>query len=103
MEAAVTNKALGVEVPAERRGFVGYGSYEVTEATLRQAVTGAGYIAADYFTAADIYIGSQIGIGLQFGSMTRCDEFNRYFARMSDRPAYRRAAEIDDALMPSET
>ena len=34
VEAAVTNKALGVQVPPERKGAVGYGSLEEVVATL---------------------------------------------------------------------
>ena len=103
LEAAVTNKALGVEVPPERRGFVGYGTYELVEATLQAAVAKAPFITGEHFTAADVYIGAQIGFGLQFGSITKCDAFVDYFSRVSDRPAYRRATEIDDALMPADT
>lgn len=103
LEAAVTNKALGVEVPAEKQGFVGYGSFETVEATLKQAVSGDTYIAGDAFSGADVYIGGQIGFGLQFGTIEKCPEFENYWARLHTRPAYRRATEIDDALMPSET
>lgn len=102
-EAAVANKALGVEVPEERRGFVGYGTFELTETTLRQAVSDNDYIAGSKFSAADVYIGGQVGFGLQFGTLTKCPEFEAYFTKLSARPAYQRATEIDDALMPTET
>ena len=42
----------------------------------------------------------QLGFGLQFGTLQKFPEFEAYFARVSARPAYRRANEIDDALMP---
>jgi glutathione S-transferase len=39
LEAAVTNKALGVVPPEERRGMVGYGSLEDVVAALERAVS----------------------------------------------------------------
>jgi glutathione S-transferase len=103
LEAAIANKALGVVVPDDKRAFVGYGSFEETEAVIRQAVAGDAHILGEQFTAADVYLGGQIGFGLQFGTLTKCPEFENYFARISSRPAYQRASEIDDALMPSES
>ena len=102
LEAAVGDKALGVEIPDNRQPMMGYGTFEIMQATLKQAVSGDGYIAGNEFTAADVYIGGHIGFGLQFGTLEKCAEFENYAARVSDRPAYQRANEIDDALMPSE-
>ena len=102
LEAAIANKVLGVEVPDDKRGFVGYGSFDEVVAALRQAVAGDAFVAGDQFTAADVYIGGQIGFGLQFGTLEKCPEFESYFERVSQRPAYKRANDIDDALMPSE-
>ena len=69
LEAAVTNQALGVEVPDERRGMVGYGAFGRVMDALETAVAGGGYIAGDRFSAADVYVGSQIGFGLRFGTI----------------------------------
>lgn len=102
LEAAVTNKALGVIVPPERRGMAGYGSFEATTATLEKAVTGRRYLAGDRFSAADIYVGSQIGWGLQFGILEPCPAFQTYWNGIKDRPAAVRAREIDDALIPQK-
>lgn len=99
VEAAVTNKALGVEVPAERRGMAGYGSFEDVMDTLEKAVAAGPYVCGARFTAADVYFGSQIGWGLQFGSMEKRPGFAEYWARISDRPAHRNAREIDDGLI----
>lgn len=102
LEAAVADKALGITVPKEREMMVGYGTFEITQDTLRKAVAGDGYITGPRFTAADVYIGGHIGFGLQFGTIEKHPEFEAYFTRVSDRAAYRRAQEIDDALMPDE-
>jgi glutathione S-transferase len=98
LEAAVTNRALGVEVPAEKQSFVGYGSFEAVMDALETAVAGP-FIAGDSFTAADVYVGAQIGWGLQFGSIEARPAFEAYWARLRDRPAKARAAELDAAAM----
>ncbi len=103
LEAAVGNKALGVNVPEERQSMVGYGNFETMQSALKSAVAGDNYLTGEQFTAADVYVGGQIGFGLQFGILEECPEFLKYFALISARPAYKRATEIDDALMPSET
>jgi glutathione S-transferase len=96
LEAAVTNRSLGVEVPAERRGMVGYGSYERVMDTLEAAVSAHPFITGDRFTAADVYVGSHIGWGLKFGSIDDRPAFRDYHARLSARPAYQRAEALDN-------
>jgi len=102
VEAAVTNHSLGFEVPADKRGRVGYGSFKNMLDTLALAVAGDGYIAGERFSAADVYVGSHIGWGLDFGSMEERPGFRDYVARVRDRDAYRRARELDDAAMPAK-
>ena len=100
LEAAVTNRALGLVVPDEKRGTVGYGSFEAVMDTLQQAVAAGPYIAGERFTAADVYVGSHIRWGLQFGSIEDRPGFADYSTRVGDRDAYRRATALDDAAMP---
>ncbi len=99
MEAAVTNKALGFEVPAGRQVMAGYGSLAAVTDALEGMVSASDYIAGAAFSAADVYAGSQIGWGLQFGSLEKRPAFERYWERVSQRPAHIRAREIDDALI----
>ncbi|MGR6430570.1 glutathione S-transferase family protein [Rhizobium sp. PAMB 3174] len=96
LEAAVTNRSLAVEIPSERRGMVGYGSYETVMDTLEAAVSAHPFIAGDRFTAADVYVGSHISWGLKFGSMDDRPAFRDYHARLSARPAYQRAEALDN-------
>ena len=98
LEAATTNKAFGLEVPAERKGMVGYGSLAEVLAVLEAAVSEREYLVRDRFTAADAYVGSHIGWGMHFGTIDKRPAFERYFGRLSTRPAAVRAREIDDAL-----
>ncbi len=100
VEAAVTNKAMGFEVPPERRGMMGYGSFAAVMDVLEAAVSGRQFLVGDAFSAADVYLGSQIGWGLAFGTMEKRPAFDAYFSRISQRPAAIRAREIDDALIP---
>ncbi len=98
VEAAVSNKALGFEVPDERRGMVGYGGLPDVVNALEYAVTQSEYIAGDRFSAADVYVGSQIGWGMMFGTLEKRPAFEAYWQRISSRPAAVRAREIDDFL-----
>ena len=102
VEAAVTNKSLGVTPTDDQKRMVGYGCFETMLDTLEAAVSAHPYIAGDRFTAADVYVGSQVMWGQMFGSMPKRDAFVAYAARLAERDAYRRAAAIDDALIPKK-
>jgi glutathione S-transferase len=102
VEAAVTNKALKVEVSDEQQAFVGYGTFETTVDNLENALRPGPYICGDQFTAADLYLGSQIGYGMMFGSIDKRPIFEEYFGRLQARPATIRAAQLDDALMAEQ-
>ena len=99
LEAATTNKAFGLEVPAESKGMVGYGSLADVLSVLEAAVSEREYLVGDRFSAADVYVGAHIGWGMSFGTIEKRPAFERYVARLSTRPAAIRAREIDDALV----
>lgn len=99
VEQAVTNHAAGFVPTAERGRMFGYGSYDQLVDVLDAVIGAKPYIAGDRFTAADVYVGSQIGWGTQFGTLPKRDAFLDYFGRVSARDAYKRAAELDDALI----
>ena len=101
LEAATTDRALGVAPTAEQQGMVGYGSLDRVVDALKGAVSAGTYIAGERFIAADVYVGSHISWGLQFGSLPKCGEFDRYLEGIMARPAAVRAREIDDALIAS--
>jgi len=98
VEAAVSNKALGFAVPQERERMVGYGRIEHVMSALEAAVSRSDYLVGDNFTAADLYVGSQLGFGMMFGTIEKRPTFERYWQRVSARPACKRAKELDDAL-----
>jgi len=102
VESAVTNKAMGFQVPPERTGTVGYGSLDAVLNALEGALSRGDYLVGDRFTAADLYVGAQLGWGMQFGTIEKRPVFERYAGRINNRPAAIRAREIDDALLPKK-
>ncbi len=101
LEAAVSNRALGFEVPPGRERMIGYGSFADVMDALEFALRSNSYIAGEKFSAADVYVGSQIGWGLQFGSIEKRPAFEQYFGRIALRDAYQRAVEKDDIAASS--
>lgn len=99
LEAALTNKSLGIEISSEKQRSVGYGNLELVHKTLERAITANPFIAGLRFSAADIYVGSQIGWGMKFGMLEKRPAFEFYWSKVSDREAFRRATELDDALL----
>lgn len=88
--------------PVERKGAVGYGSYEDTLNALKTMLVPGPYILGDQFSAADVYLGSQLGWATQFGAPGLKEPvFVNYLARITERPAYKRAA-IADGRMPPQ-
>jgi len=102
LEAAVTDKSLGVQVPAERKPMVGYGDFDDAINGAEHALKSGDYILGDTFSAADVYFGSAIGFFLQFGSIEPRPVFTAYAERLQNRPAAIRAREIDDALVAQQ-
>jgi len=99
VEAAVGNRALGVVPDAAQQRMIGYGSLDRVIDVLEQAVAAHPYIAGDRVTAADVYVGSQVIWGMQFGWLPKRPTFTDYAARLIERPAYKRAGDLDDALI----
>ena len=97
VEAATSNKALGFVVPPERERMIGYGRFPQVMETLEAAVSRGDYLLGNSFTAADVYVGSQIGFGMMFRSMEKRPAFEKYWQKISSRPAMTRAKELDDA------
>ena len=97
IEQAFTNKSMGWEPAADKQAMAGYGSFERAVDTLEQAVAGKRFIANNEFSAADIVIGSQIGFMLMFKLLEPRTAFTAYVASVTDRDAYRRGKQMDEA------
>lgn len=99
VEQAVTAKAMGWEVPADRTGMAGFGSYDKTMDSLERMLTDRSFVCGDRCTMADVYVGSQVDWGLQFGSIPERPAFTAYADRLRERAAYREAKAIDMKLI----
>jgi glutathione S-transferase len=99
VEAAVSNRAAGWEVPADKERMFGYGNTDRVIAVLDELFTLRDYVCGDRFTAADVYVGSQIMFPMQFGMLPEKPSFARYRDRLQQRPAYQRANEIDEKII----
>ena len=102
-EASIIDRALGVQIPEDKRMMVGYGSYDQVVDVLDRQCAEHDYAAGGQFSAADVILGSQIGWGTQFGTLPKRPSFDAYLARLMTRPAAVRAREIDDKLMAEQS
>lgn len=96
VEMAFSNRAAGWEPEPDKQRMFGYGNYDLAMGTLEKALTGRDYLAAGRFTAADLFVGSMVNFMLQFKLLEAKPVFTAYVARVTDRDAFRRAAELDD-------
>ena len=102
LESAAMNKGLGLVVPPGKERMAGYGTYADVLGALDGLLSSRDYVIGDRFSAADVYLGSHVGWGMQFGTVEKRPAFERYWQRVSSRPAAIRAKEIDDKLMPAQ-
>jgi glutathione S-transferase len=104
LEAAVTAKALNLLAPPERKAMAGYGTFEDVVAAMETAVTPGPYLCGDQFTAADVYVGAQLWWGVSmFKVIPESPAFTAYVERIQERPAFKRAQQIDqEAMTPQE-
>jgi glutathione S-transferase len=102
LEAAVTAKALGWQVPEGKGVMAGFGSLGETLAALEQALTPGPYICGEQFTAADVYVGSSLGWGMLFGTIEKRPVFEAYAQRVRARPAAQQADRLNEAYLQSK-
>jgi glutathione S-transferase len=100
VEPAVTDRAFPRKEEA-RRSSLGYGDYDTVMDVLAKAVSNGPYLLGEQFTAADVVIGSGLRWGMMFKLIAERPEFTGYVARLNERPAAKRASEMDAALMPT--
>ena len=98
-EQAITNKAMGWEPTPERERMFGYGNFDRVIAVLDELFTLRDYVCGNRFTAADVYVGSQIMFPMQFNMLPERESFLKYRERLQQRPAYKRANEIDEKII----
>jgi glutathione S-transferase len=89
LEPALVDRMLN-RPPADEAGRVGYGTYEKTLDVLEGALTPGPFLLGDRFSAADVFIGSHIGFGFRANSLEPRPVFVAYYARIGERPAFKR-------------
>ena len=99
VEQAIVTRSMGWELPKEREGMAGWGSFERTLAALEGHLQSRDFVCGARFTMADVYVGSQVDWGLGFGSIPARPAFTAYAERLRARPAYQAAKAIDNALI----
>ncbi len=99
VEAAVSNHSVGWDPAPDQRARFGYGDYDSVVDTLDALFADRDYVCGDRFTAADVYLGAQVMWGIGFGTLPKRASFEAYAGRLGARDAYRRAKEIDNALI----
>ena len=99
IEQAVGAKAVNLEPTPEQRSSLGFGCMEDVLGVLEGAVKDRAYLVGETFTAADLYLASHLSWGMNFGMIEKRPAFETYAERHLQRPAARRADEIDDALI----
>lgn len=88
LEAATTARSMGWEVPQDREGTVGFGSYDRMVDTLDKWFCENDFVCGERFTMADVYVGSQVAWGLMFKSLPDRPSLKAYWERFNQREAY---------------
>jgi glutathione S-transferase len=98
LETATSNAFLQLEIPkitplgTPSKGYLGYGSLDLTLKTLENHLEVNTYLCGEQFTAADIYLASHMGFGMNIAkAYAPRDIFKAYLERLSQRPAKLRA------------
>ena len=86
IEPAIVDK-LFARPPVERKGAVGYGSYDDTLNALETALTPGPFILGESFSVADVYVGAQVQWGLMVKGLDPRPKFQQYAERIAQRPA----------------
>ena len=99
IEAAFSNKAAGWEPTPERQRMFGYGNFDLAVGTLESFLASKPFITCERFTAADLFVGAMVNFMLAFNLLEPKPVFVDYARRMTDRPAYVRAKQLDADLL----
>ena len=102
VEPAITERAYPRKEPPAR-STLGFGDFDTVMSTLAKGVGAADpYLMGKPFTAADVVIGSGLRWGMMFKLIPERPEFVAYVARLSERPALKRATEKDAKLQAEQ-
>ena len=77
----------------------GWGALETMLDTMEAAIGQGPWLLGEQFTAADVIMGSIVRLGLRFQILPVRSAFTRYAERLGERPAVKRADEINAKLI----
>lgn len=76
----------------------GWGSYDEMLETIDAAVGEGPYLLGETFTMADMLFGGTVGWMMMFGMLPKRPAWEAYVARLDERPARKRATEINSKI-----
>src|SRR5690606_22825246 len=85
-------KAAGWEV---KPGQAGWGTHDAMLAAMEHALEDKAFLLGDRFSMADVIFGGTLRYMLRFGMLEPRPVFQAYADRLADRPALKRADEIN--------
>jgi glutathione S-transferase len=92
LEPVMVEKMRGITPTSFQSGW---GDYDRAMGAIEEALSPGPWLFGDAFTAADLYLGASLGFGMQFGMIDKRPPFERFAERASNRPAFKRAREIE--------
>jgi glutathione S-transferase len=97
LEAAIMDRSFPRAGQAPRAAL-GYGDFDTTVDVVAGAVAPGPFLMGEKFTAADVVVGSALRWATAFKLIPERKEFVDYIARLTGRPAAKRATAKDDEL-----
>lgn len=94
-DPVVAVNLLGLKYPGSG---VSFGTLEDMLANLERRLAQSDYIAGDRFTAADVAMAGNMGYVMSQGWLPKKPGFEAYIARATERPAFKRSQEKDQAM-----
>jgi glutathione S-transferase len=98
LEMAMTATGFKWDINDEMASTVGCGRIDDVVKTLEILLSGNAFVCGEQFTAADLVLSSYIGWAISQKNLPERPVFMRYIARAKDRPAAKRAEELDNEL-----
>ena len=97
LEPSLIERMYKRETPLPR-GQVGWGDADGPIEAVSQGLKPGPYLLGEQFTVADMVIGGGLRFGMMVKAIPEPPDFRAYVARVTDRPAQKRAADKDKQL-----
>lgn len=100
IEPALGEKFFQWDVPSSS---VAWGCFDDMLRTLTEGLETGPWLLGEHFSVADVVVGASVRFGLLFGALPAEDPIQSYVDRLSARPAFHRASEIEAATADTQT